>query len=945
MNQSIKIPNTILAKWQKLLDLLSITFSLPATLIMKLDGENIGVFAKSEMPENPYKVGDLEKLHGLYCNTVIETQNKLLVPNALKDTNWVNNPDVKLGMIAYLGFPIYLPDNIIFGTICVLDKEENCFSKEIEQLLEQIKEIIELDIAGYLAFESKSIKLEAQVREQIQTIDQTKVPRQKLSKKVKKECGIQEVLINNNQQLIDKLLEGESKDSYLFNKLNSAIVMFSPVFGSDGELVDATFRDMNPLNEELIGYKKEEVIGKRILDVFPETSKKWFETFSPILKGKTNVNFEMFHKPLGKHFSVNAFIMNDDSFCVNYFDISEQVILKEKSKENQLLLSSIFNRINVAIVLFKPIFNETHDLIDLEYIDMNPLNEQIMDFKLADVKGKTILELFPNTNKEFFEYFNTTIQQKRIVPFTINIAGLKKFYHSNAFVLDDNRLVYTCYDITAQILATKKMEEREKRHKAVFNNSSASIILIDSDSGAILDGNDALVRYTGYSKKSLLKMNLKHISTSSEEEIQKQLYLAKQSNKKYFDFKHTLASGEIRNIEAYVGQIEMNGKMVLHCTVHDITDKKNALQEVLKLSNAVEQSPASIIITDTNGNIEYTNPKNCEITGYSAENLKGKNPRILKSGKLAEHTYEDLWSTLLAGGKWEGEFYNRKKNGSYYYEFVSISPIKNEEGTTINFMKIGKDITEQKKIQSELRKAKFRAEENDRLKTAFLANLSHEIRTPLNGIMGFTDLILHEETPNDSKKDYLNIVKESGEQLLMIINDLVNISQIEAGELNIKLSHFSVTDLLDEILLFYKPEVSKKGLEIQIVKINCQEKKSGINYMLLSDRKRLRQVFDNLIKNAIKFTQKGTITLGVECRDSTVLFTIQDTGIGISKENQKLIFDRFRQVEKHFTRLYGGNGLGLSISKEITELLGGELWVESDLGKGSKFSFTVANNA
>ncbi|BAX81062.1 PAS domain-containing sensor histidine kinase [Labilibaculum antarcticum] len=911
---------------------------------MKLDGESIEVFAKSEMSENPYKVGDREKLYGLYCNTVIETHNKLLVPNALKDINWMNNPDVKLGMIAYLGFPIYLPNNSIFGTICVLDNNENCFPKEIEQLLEQIKEIIELDIEGYLAFESKSIKLETKVLEQIQIIDQAKTPRQKLSNKVKKEHKIQESITNNNQQLIDKLVEGESKDADLFNKLNSAIVMFSPVFGSEGELIDATYLDMNPMNEQLIGYKKEEVIGKSILEIFPETSPKWFRTFGPIFKGKSNVNFEMFHKPLGKHFSVNAFPIDDGSFCVNYFDISKQVILKENSKENQLLLSSIFNRINVAIVLFKPIFNQIHDLIDLEYIDMNPLNEQIMDFKLADVKGKTVLELFPNTNKEFFGYFNTSIQQKRIVPFNFKIDSSKKFYHSNAFMLDDNRMVYTCYDITEQILATKKMEEREKRHKAIFNNSSSSIVLIDSDSGAILDGNDALVRYTGYSKKTLLKMNLKQISTSSEEEIQKQLYLAKQ-NKKHFDFKHTLASGEIRNIEAYVGQIEMNGKMILHCTVHDITDKKNALQDVLKLSNAVEQSPASIIITDTHGNIEYTNPKNCEITGYSAENLKGKNPRILKSGKLAEHTYKDLWNTILAGGKWEGEFYNRKKNGNYYWEHASISPIKNEEGTTINFMKIGKDISEQKKIQSELRKAKFRAEENDRLKTAFLANLSHEIRTPLNGIMGFTDLILHEETPDDAKKDYQNIVKESGEQLLMIINDLVNISQIEAGELNIKLSHFSATDLLDEILLFYKPEVSKKGLEIQIVKINCQVIKSGINCMLFSDRKRLRQVFDNLIKNAIKFTQKGTITLGIECRDYTVLFTIQDTGIGISKENQKLIFDRFRQVEEHFTRHYGGNGLGLSISKEITELLGGELWVESDLGKGSKFSFTVANNS
>ena len=170
---------------------------------------------------------------------------------------------------------------------------------------------------------------------------------------------------------------------------------------------------------------------------------------------------------------------------------------------------------------------------------------------------------------------------------------------------------------------------------------------------------------------------------------------------------------------------------------------------------------------------------------------------------------------------------------------------------------------------------------------------------------------------------------------MMIIDDLVKIAQIEAGQLSIKQTKFAVKDLFNEILQFYKPEIADKALEIKI------SNPSGIACQIKSDHKRIRQIMDNLVKNAIKFTDKGEITLSTQCHKTHVLFSITDTGIGISKTHQKVIFDRFRQIENHNTRLYGGNGLGLAISKEIVELLGGELWVESKVGKGSTFNFTI----
>jgi PAS domain S-box-containing protein len=928
-------PDTTVCKWQKLIDLLSKTFDLPSTLIMELDGEWLEVFARSENTQNPYHVGDRNKLHGLYCTTVINSDKKQRVPNYLKDPDWMNTQDLNFGMIAYLGFPIYLPNKKTFGTICVLDNKENIFSKDIEQLLLQIKNIIELDIASFQTFENKSKLLEENALEQMRIIDQTKKSYQKVNRELKEEQDLLQNLNKDTEQLNQKLQQSEIKHTTLFSKLNSAVVLFSPIYSADGKLIDATYLDMNPENEKIIGFKKESVLGKNLMSVFPETEKAWLEIFEPVINEEKTINIKSYNKNLDKHFSVNAFPMGDGSFCINYFDISNQIYLKEKIEESKLRYKSFFNSIEAGIAIFKPILNTIGELEDLRYVDMNPVNEIIIGGKSEDFIGKRHSECFPDTHDEFLEHFKDVLTYNKGKLFEKYYPYSSKYYSTNIFPIDKGLLAFTCYDITESVHAKQKLEASEKRHKAIFENSSSMMVMMDLENGAILDVNKAAIEYMGYSKEKFLQMDQYQISTSDKETIKNRLKYAQENKSSHHEYKHQLASGEIREVEVYTGQIEEKGKVILHNIVHDITDKKNAFKEVLKLSKAVEQSPVSIVITDLNGNIEYSNPQNCEVTGYTADELISKNPRILKSGKLSEDIYTDLWNTILAGEKWEGEFYNRKKDGNFYWESASIAPITNEEGIPINFIKIGKDITNRKMMELELRKSKLEAEESDRLKTAFLANLSHEIRTPLNGIIGFTNLMMSEDTPAEIKSEYGNVILESGDQLIMIIDDLVKIAQIEAGQLSIKQTKFAVKDLFNEILQFYKPEIADKALEIKI------SNPSVITCQIKSDHKRIRQVVDNLVKNAIKFTNKGEITLGVQCHKTHVLFSIKDTGIGISKKHQKVIFDRFRQIENHNTRLYGGNGLGLSISKEIVELLGGELWVESEVGKGSTFNFTI----
>lgn len=243
---------------------------------------------------------------------------------------------------------------------------------------------------------------------------------------------------------------------------------------------------------------------------------------------------------------------------------------------------------------------------------------------------------------------------------------------------------------------------------------------------------------------------------------------------------------------------------------------------------------------------------------------------------------------------------------------------------------------EKKKIMTDLIHARNKAEESDRLKTAFLANMSHEIRTPMNGILGFASLLKNHGLSKDLRLDYLRIIEESGHRMLNIINDLIDISKIEAKQVKITHSDSNINEQLDYLYHFFKPEAENKGLQLFCRKTLPDEKA-----MIQSDKEKLYEVLSNLIKNAIKYTHVGTIEFGYKLIPPLIEFYVKDTGIGIAKERQDAIFDRFVQADLNLTRSYEGAGLGLSIAKAYVEMLGGEIRVESETNKGSRFSFTL----
>lgn len=380
---------------------------------------------------------------------------------------------------------------------------------------------------------------------------------------------------------------------------------------------------------------------------------------------------------------------------------------------------------------------------------------------------------------------------------------------------------------------------------------------------------------------------------------------------------------------------EMIGKM-------EKAEEKDEL--IHKLFRGIQCSPASVVITDKNGIIEYVNPKFEKLTGYTLEEVKGKNPRIQKSGEMPQEEYKKMWETIVSGDDWHGQFHNKNKNGEFYWESATISPIKNNEGEITHFIAIKEDITELKNTEQALRAAKEKAEEATKAKSIFLANMSHELRTPLNAIIGYSELlgeVAEEEGVGATIVPDLEKIHSAGSHLLGLINNILDLSKTEAGKMEAQKEFFEIPLVVDEVHSIIEPQAKKNG---NVVKVAIDKSADTMT----SDRTKLLQILINLMGNACKFTKDGTITLEAYCESGKngeqAIFKIRDTGIGMTDEQLDKVFQEFTQADSSTTRQYGGTGLGLAISRLFARMQGGNIMVQSEFGKGSVFTLTLPKN-
>lgn len=406
-----------------------------------------------------------------------------------------------------------------------------------------------------------------------------------------------------------------------------------------------------------------------------------------------------------------------------------------------------------------------------------------------------------------------------------------------------------------------------------------------------------------------------------------------------WDFRAVKPDRSIIYLQAW-GQIYMDEydepeKVI--ASIQDITERRKYEFEIKKLSRAVEQSPSTVVITDTKGKIVYVNSKFVETTGYSVEEALGKNPRILKSGHFSADDYKLLWDTILSGKEWRGEFHNKKKNGELFWESASISSIKNRFGEITNFLAVKEDITKKKEMEIELNLALEREAESSRLKSTLLANMSHELRTPMNGIIGFTQL-LEEEIEDQNQKQMLHNIQESSKRLMSTLNTILDLSELESDKSTLRFENILVPGELIYILKPYEIKAGSKNLALtyEFDKESC----------VFADATILEKILINLVDNAIKFTFNGGIKIYVEdlISDDGKLYTainVEDTGIGIADEDMDLIFKEFRQASEGYNRSFEGSGLGLTLGRKMANLIGGDITVKSKIGKGSCFSLLL----
>jgi PAS domain S-box-containing protein len=606
---------------------------------------------------------------------------------------------------------------------------------------------------------------------------------------------------------------------------------------------------------------------------------------------------------------------------------------------------------------------ESTFLLDLQgnIIEANSTIAKRIGFTVEQMKGQNIFEFVsPKIANKRKQYSEQVIQTGLPVYFEDDFNGhfidnrILPIFNQDGRV---HRLVVIGMDITERIKAQAALKESEEKFRNLFENMNDAFALHK----IILDENGKPIDYQFIDVNPVF---CNRLGMKPEDIInQTALKLFPKTEPYWIDvFGKVATTGEDVQYTNYSVELDKYYESRIYCPrpgyfaclFSDVTEQKKIEKEIKKSETKyrllADHVTDTVWMMDLNLTATYISPSIEKLRGFTLEEtmqLPLEKQLTPNSYQLAMQVFSEEMNKVYTDPTYtiscmiELEFY--RKDGSTYWSENSFSLIRDENGIPVSILGEGRDITTRKQAEIILQEknqllieAKERAEESDRLKSAFLANMSHEIRTPLNSIIGFSDLLLDPDFDSNQHDEFIRMIGASGNNLLAIITDIMDLSKIESGLVSMNFSYFSVPKFLDDIQKQYSIKAAEKRIEFRVNTSNSDE-----DMYLESDETKLKQIMVNFVGNAIKFTEKGYIEIGFRKIENTIKFYVKDSGIGIPEEYHKKIFERFRQVDSSYTRKYGGNGLGLAISKSLAELLGGEIGMESEKGEGSTFFITI----
>ncbi|MFW5657318.1 MAG: PAS domain S-box protein [Bacteroidota bacterium] len=633
------------------------------------------------------------------------------------------------------------------------------------------------------------------------------------------------LMLSEEKQIknLQAVREGESRYKATIYSIGDAVITTD----KNGRITQ-----MNQIAEKLTGYQETEAFLKPLNQIFniinSKTRKPAFNPVYEVLNNKKTVglaNHTALISKSGREFQISdsaAPITDNNNELMGvvlvFRDMTNEYMMQEALKESESRYKLIADNMLDFVALHQPDGTYTYASPSVErLLGYSPL-ELLHSSPYKHIHPEDIERIKRESHDKALKGISDIVMQYRIK----HKAGHYIWFETiTKTIHDENNVVTGLQTVSRDITKRKEvqiaLQQSEETFRSLFEHHNAVHLLIDPENMQIVKANRAAADFYGWSIEELVKKKITDINILSVQEVKQEIIKVKNKRNNYFEFRHRLANNQIRDVEVFSSEVIIKDKQYIHSIIHDVTDKKLLMNEILK--------------------------------------------------------------------------------------------------------------------------AKEKAEESDRLKSAFLANMSHEIRTPLNGILGFTNMLADDDLPPpDKRKKFASIINQSAESLMQIINDILDISRLDTGQYVIEKKPVHINNTLKNLHSLYRKKREEKNKEN--IKITIKQHPKQINFK--TDENRITQVFTNLLDNALKFTTRGEISFGIrELTHDSITFFVSDTGIGIKKENQYKIFDRFAQADESIAVKYGGTGLGLSIVRKIIELMQGEITVESVPGKGTSFTFTL----